>query len=65
MATNALTENWHVLVRKSIGLNREFNRIWFYLGMGVRYRNRPVPSCTESSPDSDGTAECPAGISGR
>ena len=33
------TENWHVQVRKSIGLNREFNLIWLNLELGVRYRN--------------------------
>ena len=34
-----LRENWHELVRKSIDSNREFNRTWLILGIGVRYRN--------------------------
>ena len=34
-----LREIWHELVRKSIDLNREINRTWLILGMGVRYRN--------------------------
>ena len=34
-----LRENWHELVRKSIDLNREFNRTWLILGIGVRYHN--------------------------
>ena len=30
-----LRENWHELVRKSIDLNREINRTWLILGMGL------------------------------
>ena len=39
MVANVNTENWHVLVQKSIDLNREFNRTWLNLELGVRYRN--------------------------
>ena len=40
MVTDALTKSWHVLVQKSIDLNRELNRIWLYLEVGVRYHNK-------------------------
>ena len=35
-------ENWHIQVQKSIDLNRDFNRTWLYLVIGVRYRNSKV-----------------------
>ena len=39
VAANTHLQNWHELVRKSVGLNREFNRMWIDLDWVVRYRN--------------------------